>query len=61
MKNIKGKLVTDEVDSAAGLNEFHTSLFTGVRKLKKKKKRGEKIKKRKVASPGLRDILLEGN
>lgn len=39
MKNISGKLVTDEVDSAAGLNEFLTSLFTGVGKKKKKLKK----------------------
>lgn len=38
MKNISGKLVTDESDSAAGLNEFLTSLFTGG-------KLGEKFKK----------------
>lgn len=29
LKNISGKLVTDEFDSAAGLNEFLTSLFIG--------------------------------
>lgn len=52
MKNINGKLVTDEIDSAVGLNEFLTSLFIGGGRKRKKK--------RKVASPGLRDILLEG-
>lgn len=55
MKNISGKLVTDEVDSAADLNEFFTSLFIMGRRGEKKKK-----KKRKVASLGLRGILLEG-
>lgn len=29
MKNISGKLVTDEFDSAAGINEFLSSLFIG--------------------------------
>jgi len=56
LKNRSGKLVTYEVDSAAGLNEFLTSLFIGVKKKKKKKEK----KKWKVTSPGLRDILLEG-
>lgn len=44
MKNLSGKLVTDEFDSAAGINEFLTSLFIGGMW-------GEKLKKNKnVAS-----------
>lgn len=41
MKNISGKLMTDEVDFALSLNEFLTSLFIGGRR----EVEGKKIKK----------------